>query len=184
MTKDPLNEREFELINIVGAKLANNQRALSAHMDLSLGTINMLVKRLISKGYIRIKQLNEKKVQYILTPKGFAEKMQKSVKYTVKTIKSIGVIREHIRCLIQQYYDQGFRDFNVLGRSDLALLIDIIFRDLDYKDTTLKYINNNQINGRGLLLVCKEDIELDQFKYDHVVDLITELAKSEIFIKS
>ena len=60
MNQDTLNEREFELINIVGAQIANNQRDLSRHMDRSLGTINMLLRRLITKGYIRTRQLNQK----------------------------------------------------------------------------------------------------------------------------
>jgi len=182
MAKDPLNEREFELINIVGARLANNQRDLSAHMELSLGTINMLVKRLISKGYIRIKQLNEKKVQYILTPKGFAEKMQKSVKYTVKTIKSIGLIKEHTKILIEDYYAQGHRLFYVLGRSDLALLVEMIFYHLGYPDAQLAYIDEQDLSGQGILLVCKENIMTEQYHYDQVVVLIAELAKSQIFI--
>lgn len=72
-----LDEREFELINIVGAELGANQRDLSRRLNLSLGMTNMLVRRLITKGYIRIRQFNKKKVEYILTPRGFAEKMRK-----------------------------------------------------------------------------------------------------------
>jgi len=52
MSQDTLDEREFELINIVGAELSSNQRDLSRHMDLSLGMTNILIRRLISKGYI------------------------------------------------------------------------------------------------------------------------------------
>ena len=61
MPPDTLNEREFELVNIIGAELGSNQRDLSRHLDLSLGTTNMLIQRLIAKGYIRIKQLNKRK---------------------------------------------------------------------------------------------------------------------------
>ena len=83
MSPDNLNEREFELINIVGGDLAANQRDLSRRMNLSLGMTNMLLRRLITKGYIRIKQLDRRKVEYILTPKGFSEKMRKSLIMTV-----------------------------------------------------------------------------------------------------
>ena len=75
MPKDVLDEREFELINIIGADLGSNQRDLSRHLDLSLGLTNMLVRRLVTKGLIRISQLNKRKVQYVLTAKGFAEKI-------------------------------------------------------------------------------------------------------------
>ena len=101
--EDSLNEREFELVNIVGAELGANQRDLSKKMDISLGMTNMLIRRLVSKGYIRIRQLNKKKTQYILTPKGFTEKYLKSVRYTLKTIRSIGLNSKSIKC-----YHPGF----------------------------------------------------------------------------
>ena len=47
-------------------------------MNISLGMTNLL-SRLVAKGYIRIRQLNKKKTEYILTPKGFTEKYHKSV---------------------------------------------------------------------------------------------------------
>jgi len=51
-----LDEREFELVNILGADLGSNQRAISRRMNLSLGMINMLIRRLISKGYVRMSE--------------------------------------------------------------------------------------------------------------------------------
>ena len=42
MSPEPLNEREFELINIIGRRLGSNQRDLSSHLNLSLGQTNML----------------------------------------------------------------------------------------------------------------------------------------------
>jgi DNA-binding MarR family transcriptional regulator len=98
-----MDEREFELVNIIGAKLGSNQRDLSRHMELSLGMVNMLLRRLNSKGYIRINQLNKNKVEYILTSKGFSEKMRKSVKYTMKTISSIGLIKARLKEVSLQY---------------------------------------------------------------------------------
>ena len=43
MPKEVLDEREFELINIIGAEIGANQRRLSRLMDLSLGMTNMLL---------------------------------------------------------------------------------------------------------------------------------------------
>ena len=100
MTKEVLDEREFELVNIIGGGLASNQRDLSQKMSLSLGMTNMLIRRLVSKGFIRINQLNKRKVKYILTTQGFAEKMRKSVKYTFKTLVSIGLIKDRIKKII------------------------------------------------------------------------------------
>lgn len=185
MAQEPLNEREFELVNIVGAQLASNQRDLSRQMQMSLGMTNMLLRRLVSKGYIRIQQLNSRKVQYILTPKGFTEKMQKSVKYTLKTINSISLIKTRLRDMINALYLKGNRDFYVLGTSDLALLIETAVRELGLADCKVNYINQwlDQAT-QGVLLICKEDINVNGNDSLHVVNVVHELAKDEYeFIK-
>ncbi len=175
--EDTLNEREFELVNIVGAELGSNQRDLSHHMKLSLGATNMLLKRLISKGYIRIRQLNKRKVEYILTPQGFAEKMQKSVKYTLKTMRSISLIKEQVKDVITRLYGQGERSFIVLGKSDFSLIIDLVFHEMNVNDYTLTHVEEIPSNGlKGTLLICKENIELNGFQ-GPVIDLIQEIAK-------
>ncbi len=43
-------------------------------------------KNAIKKGYVKALQLNRRKIQYMLTPKGFSEKAKKSYSYTVRTI--------------------------------------------------------------------------------------------------
>lgn len=184
MPKDTLDEREFELVNIVGAQIANNQRDLSRRMALSLGTINMLIRRMITKGYIRTKQLNQKKVEYILTPKGFAEKTRKSVKYTVKTLNSISLIKERLKKTVSALYVRGERIFFILGESDLAVLVQTAFQETGMKDCLISRIKDvPETRIEGVILVCKEDVDCRP-NVDNSVDLIRELAKdSELLMK-
>ena len=181
MPTDNLNEREFELVNIVGARLGANQRDLSRQMDMSLGMVNMLVRRMISKGYIRIKQLNKKKVEYLLTPKGFSEKMRKSVKYTIKTLSSIGLIRKRLRDLILNLYNKGERTFYVLGESDLVVLVEWTLNDLNLKECTYSRISQPPTNGaKGVVLICREESsKMGDKAIKNYVDLISELSKHQ-----
>ncbi len=175
-----LDEKEFELVNIVGAEIASNQRDLSRHINLSLGQTNMLIRRLITKGYIRISQLDNRKVQYILTPKGFSEKMQKSIKYTMKTINSIGLIKEAVKTLLKDMYKKGERKFLVLGGSDLASLVEIAVKELDLKDLFVERIKD--LPGKefdGVVLVCQEDV-FDKIPAGKKIDLLHELAKKDL----
>jgi len=182
MSQDVLDEREFELINIVGVELNSNQRDLSRHMDLSLGMTNILIRRLIAKGYIRIKQLNKRKVQYILTPKGFTEKMQKSVKYTLKTITSIGLILEHVKTKILELYNKGERNFLVLGGSDLVVLVETVFKECNLAECVVSRINEfPQHEIDGIILICKENYVTNEYNLTKQIDLIKELSKRHVF---
>lgn len=184
MTKEVLDEREFELVNIIGGGLASNQRDLSQKMSLSLGMTNMLIRRLVSKGFIRINQLNKRKVKYILTTQGFAEKMRKSVKYTFKTLVSIGLIKDRIKkIIIQLYHDEGRRHFTILGKSDFALLIEIVFKEMGLSDHEIVYVDALPLEGsRGVLIICKETVDIDVEGFTRTVDLVQELASDDSFI--
>lgn len=177
-----MDEREFELINIIGGPLGPNQRDISRQMDLSLGMTNMLIHRLLTKGYIRIKQLDKKKVEYILTPKGFAEKMQKSIKYTMRTINSIGVIKKTLADILTKAYDEGYRKFYILGASDLAGLIEIVLKEKFNDAYEVFHVSEiTSVLSDGLVLICREDVIVD-VPGVKTLDMIHELAKDEAVI--
>ena len=177
-----MDEREFELINIIGAEMVPNQRDISRQMDLSLGMTNMLIHRLLTKGYIRIKQLNKKKVEYILTPKGFAEKMQKSINYTMKTINSIGLIKKTLGDVLTKAYQEGHRKFYILGESDLAGLIEIVLKEKFHAGYEVVHIREiTSVLKDGVVLICHEHVAVDAPGIK-TIDLIHELAKDEAVI--
>jgi DNA-binding MarR family transcriptional regulator len=55
-----------------------SQRSLSRDMGIALGLINLLVRRLVHKGWVRIIQIKPNRVRYLLTPTGMAEKARMS----------------------------------------------------------------------------------------------------------
>lgn len=179
MPKEVLDEREFELINIIGAEIGANQRRLSRLMDLSLGMTNMLIRRLIAKGFIRIEQLNKGKVQYILTPQGFAGKMHKSIKYTLKTINSIGLIKNRVKEILLGLYQNGVRDFYIIGRHDLSMLVEMVVKEVDWKDCSFHVLPEVPPSAvKGLLLICAENIKQELLVLHSYIDLIQEIAKT------
>lgn len=178
-SKDSLNEREFELINIIGAQLGANQRDLSKKLDISLGMTNLLVRRLVAKGYIRLRQLNKKKTEYILTPKGFTEKYLKSVHYTLKTIRSIGLIRNQLNIIIQRLYDQGQRVFFILGTSDLAELVAMSLRQPQWAGVQFSWVEDISDHPEGIFIICRENMAIPPSSAGRCVDLIKELASQK-----
>ena len=177
-----LNEREFELINIIGAQLGSNQRDLSHHLELSIGMTNMLIRRLAAKGYIRIRQLDKRKVEYILTPKGFAEKMRKSIKYTLNTINSVGLIRQRLKKVILKLHEKGEKNFTILGESDFTLLVDTVLKEIysgDYTVTKVKEMPAEKFPGT--LLICTEGYENGKGHIENSINLLEELAKEHNF---
>ena len=181
---DSLNEREFELVNIIGSLLAPSQRDLSKKLNLSLGKTNILIHRLISKGYIRIRQLNKRKVEYLLTPKGFSEKFQKSIKYTIKTIQSITLVEERIRSILKDLYSKNIKQIYIFGRSGLVPLVESTFKDTAPAGVQLQTIQNIQDYKakEGIVLICQEKVP-ENCEGVSFIHLIEALAKEVSFLE-
>ncbi len=178
-----LDEREFELINTVAADIAVNQRDLSRKLDISLGMVNMLIRRLVTKGYIRTSKIKAKRIGYMLTPKGISEKMNQSMRYTMRTIQSISVIKQQLKKIIDELYHKGERRFLILGATDLAHLVEMAIQDAGLKDCSFARASSLPADHQdGIVLVCQEDI-FEQISADKKIDVIHELAKGQDFSK-
>lgn len=132
-----VSEKEFAVINEIHKNHLPDQRTIADRTGISLGLTNLIIKRLIEKGYIKAKQLNKKKIQYLLTPKGFSEKASKSYNFTLKTIGMLKSVRERIQEFLKLNYDEGFNDFVITGSGDILDLCELAIKNLDKLD--LKY---------------------------------------------
>jgi hypothetical protein len=73
------------------------QRSLSRDLGVALGLTNLLLKRLISKGYVKISGIKPNRVGYLITPAGIAEKTRVSRAYLENTVRLYTETRERIR---------------------------------------------------------------------------------------
>jgi len=131
-----IGEKEFKVINEVRRGSVITQREISQKTGFSLGLTNILLKKLIQKGYIKITKPNRRSLQYFLTPRGIAEVAERSYQYFFRTIRSLKEIRTKIQTLLLEEYKKGRRNFVVLGDGELADLTEIALRDLGKKDIT------------------------------------------------
>ena len=138
MNSPIIGEREFKIIEEISQDKNLTQRKISQGLGLSLGMTNIILKRLASKGYIKVKGLDGRKVQYILTPKGFTEKTKKSYRYLLKTIHSLKEMKKKIQRLILTEYKKGKTYFVILGEGELADIVELSLKNLD--NSELEYI--------------------------------------------
>jgi len=119
--------------------------------------VNLCLRRLIKKGYIKTHGLNKRKVKYLLTPKGFTEKMKKTYHYTQKTISELSRIKSNIQNEICAQYLAGQRDFVIAGSGELADLTEIAIKNLKYGDILYK---RKEEGSADVLIVAGEKFPL------------------------
>jgi DNA-binding MarR family transcriptional regulator len=91
---------ELEILKSVESKNTVTQRELAKRTGLSLGAVNVLIKRLIQKGLLKIEQINARTIRYILTPKGMMEKARLTYKYIIISYNYIADIENRIEQIL------------------------------------------------------------------------------------
>ena len=66
--------RDLQLLEELDRNPITSQRELSHKFNIALGVTNACLRRMARNGWIRIRDLNPRKIGYYLTPKGMLEK--------------------------------------------------------------------------------------------------------------
>jgi predicted transcriptional regulator len=174
MHKDmEITQKEMAIISAIGDQNMSDQRAIAYRAGISLGLTNLLIIRLIKKGYIKTKQLNKRKLHYLLTPKGFSEKARKSYLYTQKSIALIRSIKHRLATMIQERCKMGVIKFTVIGdNEELFDMLEMIVRNAR-RDGTFFEINKVVLHAQALILQY-EDPETREKKTIDVIEYLSE----------
>jgi DNA-binding Lrp family transcriptional regulator len=166
-----VNENESKIIEEISKKSDLTQRELSARTKLSLGAVNIILRRLARRGVIKTTALNPKKVEYLLTPKGFSEKAKKSYNYVLKTVNLVKMVREEIARIVLEEYNRGQKKFVILGNDDLADIIELALKGFDYERVNeLEDIRDKD----ALVLIGIKNRRANGYRYLNIKDRLGE----------
>jgi len=170
-----IQDYEFKIIDEIGKDLNTTQRKISRQIGLSLGMTNLIMKRLIAKGYVKVKGLNRRNVQYILTPRGFAEKVKKTHRYLLRSIETLKTVKEKIQDTVLEYYEKGERNFIILGKGELADIVEISLRDMGKKDLQYsKARTPEEIHSKNsIILLADGSIQKRNNRYLNILEAIS-----------
>lgn len=137
-------EKEHEIL----ANIANNgnvtQRKLAETSGLSLGAVNILMKRLIKKGFVKVEQLNSKSFRYILTPDGIIEKTKKTYDYIADSYNYIARLTHMIKEIIAEESDLAI--VYIMGEKDEVYKI--ILSTIKDIGVNYKVIEENELDEK------------------------------------
>jgi len=86
-----------QILTEIEAGKSVSQRSLSRDLGIALGLTNLLVRRLVRKGWVRIIRIKRNRVLYFLTPAGIAEKASMSRAALQNSIRFYAQARDRIR---------------------------------------------------------------------------------------
>lgn len=95
-------EKQFELLRIIQKKPNTSQRELAKNLGYSLGKLNYCIKELKKKGLIKLQNFNNQKnkfkyLQYVLTPKGIAERTELTISFMKRKIFEYEELKKELK---------------------------------------------------------------------------------------
>ncbi|MBI4353614.1 MAG: winged helix-turn-helix transcriptional regulator [Candidatus Omnitrophica bacterium] len=90
--------RQLRLLTEISSGGSVTQRRLAKKHGLALGLTNFLIRRLVKKGCVKIVNLERKRLRYLITPKGLAEKARLTYDYLEYSL----ALYRHVRVLLTQ----------------------------------------------------------------------------------
>ncbi|WP_064505525.1 winged helix-turn-helix transcriptional regulator [Defluviitalea phaphyphila] len=137
-------EKELEILTQIQENGNITQREIAEKTGLSLGTVNLLLKKMIKTGLIKIEKLNARTLKYILTPKGMKEKMAKTYRYIVNTYETITKIQAVTKVILEKQRNKGKKNIYLYGKKDevyniLCMTLNDVVKIFDMK---YKFIDN------------------------------------------
>jgi DNA-binding MarR family transcriptional regulator len=102
----PETDKGYILMHEIEANSDISQRELSHKTGLSLGTVNLLLQKMIKQGLIKMETIPANRVIYMLTPKGMAEKAVKTVQYIRNHYRIIQETKDMIRGKLSLYHEK------------------------------------------------------------------------------
>ena len=153
------SEKELAILEkIHKSKDSIKQRDLAKIAGLSLGMTNAIVKRLIDKGYITVKKVNNRNIRYAVSPLGIEEITNRSLKYFKRTVKNVVIYKEAISDFIDLIKDDGFKEIVLIGKSDIDFIIEHECIKKSLKFSKALFLNEN----KGTYFLFSENLDPEE----------------------
>ena len=145
-------ERELTLLEKIEKDPDVNQSTLATQLGVAVGTVNWHLKRLIAKGYVKVKRAERKKLRYIITPEGIALRARLAVDYVEKSFSLYRKTRQRVREYISEVQDAGYDRLRIVGKGDVADICQLTCLEHGIKVVTDKRVPVLQVEGSKVVL--------------------------------
>jgi DNA-binding MarR family transcriptional regulator len=120
METSPDPAREMALLESIERDPDVTQANLATQLGVAIGTVNWHLKRLIEKGYVKIKRAERKKLRYIITPEGIALRARLTMDYIEQQFLLYRNTRQRVREHLEKVHQAGYNQVGLFGEGDVA----------------------------------------------------------------
>ena len=176
---DPKDIRTLKILEQVDNGRTPSQRDLAGELNISLGLVNSFIKRLVKKGFVKIRTIPKNRLKYILTPHGAAEKSRLTYLYIQHSYNFYKEARQKLRNLCLKLENQGINRIVFYGAGDLAEIAYISLQETAIQ--LIAIVDDEKMNTRFMKFLVTDPAYLDTVSYDRI--LVTSINSRNAILK-
>ena len=110
-----IKNQEYQLLDEIAQDSLVTQGTLSDRLGIAVGSVNWYIKRLISRGWVKVSHLDRTRLKYDVTPEGMKVFTQRAMLYARDSLKVYATYRRKAKKLVEELISLGVKSVYVEG---------------------------------------------------------------------
>jgi predicted transcriptional regulator len=147
-----IKQHEYALLNEIAQDSMVTQANLSQRLGIAVGSVNWYIKRLITRGWVKVTHLDRTRLKYDLTAEGMSVFTQRALLYARDSLKVYSDYRGKAKALVMELKQKGITRVRIEGSDEVMdiLRLTCIEEGVEILDSENKIVLKG--NGRDYIL--------------------------------
>mgnify|MGYP003966189065 FL=1 len=150
------SQRELTLLEQIEQNPDITQASLATQLGVAVGTVNWHIKRLIEKGYVKVKRAERRKLRYIITPEGIALRARLTVDFIEQSFNLYRRVRQRAQEHLKTISESGYDHVRISGNGEVAEICKLTCLEAGIEVVDDKSAPLLEINGMKIQLKMGE----------------------------
>ncbi len=156
-TMTDIKQHEYALLNEIAQDSMVTQANLSDRLGMAVGSVNWYIKRLITRGWVKVSHLDRTRLKYDVTAEGMKIFTQRAMLYARDSLMIYSEYRSKAKMLVEELKLQGVRSIYIDGDDETMDILRLtcieagIMIDGEFRDVIC------QINGKEYKFIKKSN---------------------------
>jgi DNA-binding MarR family transcriptional regulator len=173
-----MDKQDLHILRLMGEldrDGTSSQRELSHRLNISVGLVNTFLKRLVNKGYFKVKTMPRNRLKYFLTPEGLARKSRLTAEYLRYSINFYRDIKELLLSKFDEMDSKHMKRILFYGAGEVA---ELAYLYLQLTPLELTGMIDDKIKGKNFFgFVVRGTENVHDMDWDMI--LLTRLDSTE-----
>jgi len=144
----PIKTKEYDLLDAIAKDSMITQSSLSARLGMAVGSVNWYIKRLVSRGYLKVSHLDRTRLKYDLTSEGMKVFSQRASQYARDSLDVYKSFRQKAKAVVKELKAKGISDVYLEGEDEVMDILRLtcieagLLLDTSPNKVVLKFIDH------------------------------------------